>query len=207
MRLAACAPTAALHQREQHEVGRPCDATPMTREPNHLTEQRPGCGRQLRRAELRGKAFTGIEPLAKPRNIRPMPLRSAVAVAMMSTRLSGSSTQSTGHLVDTQAAALGEHQQFGVEEPAGVRDMRQQPLGDVGADGLEAALRVGKARGQRGLQDQVVAARDDLTLGPAHHPRRRGPAGCRSPGPSDRRPAARPAARAPSRSVDRSTSM
>ena len=41
-------------------------------------------------------AFTGIEPSAKPRNMRPMPLRSAVAVATMSTRLSGSSTQSTG---------------------------------------------------------------------------------------------------------------
>ena len=38
----------------------------------------------------------GEKPLANPRNSRPMPRRSAAAVATMSTRLSGSSTQSTG---------------------------------------------------------------------------------------------------------------
>ena len=35
------------------------------------------------------------------------------------------------HLVDAQPGALGEHQQLGVEEPAGVLDQRQQPLRDV----------------------------------------------------------------------------
>jgi len=48
--------------------------------------------------------------------------------------------------VDTQAAALPRAQQLGVEEPSGVGDMRQQALGDIGADGLESALRVGEAR-------------------------------------------------------------
>ena len=35
--------------------------------------------------------------------------------------------------MDAQTAAFGEHQQFGVEEPAGVLDVRQQFGGDVGA--------------------------------------------------------------------------
>ena len=41
---------------------------------------------------------------------------------------------------------------------------------DVGTDRLEAALRIGEPGGQGGFQDQVVAARDDLALGAAHHP-------------------------------------
>ena len=74
-----------------------------------------------------------------------------------------------GHLVDAQPAALGQHQQFGVEEPAGIADVGQQALGDVGADGLESALGVGELGLQRRLEDQVVAARDELALGAAHH--------------------------------------
>ena len=42
-------------------------------------------------------------------------------------------------------------------------------MGDVGPDRLEAALRIGEPSRQRRTQDQVVAARDDLTLGPADH--------------------------------------
>ena len=49
------------------------------------------------------------------------------------------------HFVDPQAAALREDQQLGVEEPPGVGDVGQQSLGDVRADRLEAALRVGEA--------------------------------------------------------------
>ena len=98
------------------------------------------------------------------------------------------------HLVDAQARALGQHQQLGVEEPAGVLDQRQQPPGDVGADGLEAALGVGEPGRQRAAQQQVVGARDELPLRPADHPRRRGRAGCRWPGRSARRSAGRPAA-------------
>ena len=53
----------------------------------------------------------------------------------------------------------------------GVLDQRQQPLGHVGADRLEAALRVGEPGAQRAAQDHVVAARDDLALRAADHPR------------------------------------
>ena len=66
--------------------------------------------------------------------------------------------------------ALGKHQQFGVEEPCGVLDQRQQLAGGVGADRLETALGVGESGPQRGAQDEVVAARDDLALGAADHP-------------------------------------
>ena len=46
------------------------------------------------------------------------------------------------HLVDSQPLALGEHEQLGVEEPPVILDIRQQPPGQVPANGLEAALRV-----------------------------------------------------------------
>ena len=48
-------------------------------------------------------------------------------------------------LVDPQAAAFGQHQQFGVEEPSGVGDVGQQALRHVGPNRLEPALRVGEA--------------------------------------------------------------
>ena len=73
------------------------------------------------------------------------------------------------HLVDPQPAALGEHEQLGVEEPAVVAHGVEQPGAErVGARGLEAALRVAEARAQHGVQDRVVGARDQLALGPAH---------------------------------------
>ena len=53
------------------------------------------------------------------------------------------------HLVDPQPAALGEHEQLGVEEPAVVADVGEQAVERVAADRLEAALRVGEARAQR----------------------------------------------------------
>lgn len=73
------------------------------------------------------------------------------------------------NLVDAQTGPLGEHQQFGVEEPLPVVHQRQQTARHVGAHRLEAALGVGEVRAQRCPQQQVVAARDDLALGPAHH--------------------------------------
>ncbi len=88
---------------------------------------------------------TGIEPDVKPRSSRAMPFRSAAAVATMSTRLSGSSTQSTGTSWIRSPAAFGKHQQFGVEEPTGVGDVGKQSLRDVGADRLEPALRVARS--------------------------------------------------------------
>ena len=75
------------------------------------------------------------------------------------------------HLVDAQPGPLGQHQQLGVEEPAGVGGQRQQLPGRAGADGLEAALGVGEPGAERGVQEQVVAAGDDLAARAADHPR------------------------------------
>ena len=55
------------------------------------------------------------------------------------------------------------------DEPA-VLDQRQQFARDVGADRLETALGVGEAHPQSGVQQQVVAAGDELALHPAHDP-------------------------------------
>ena len=66
------------------------------------------------------------------------------------------------HLVDPQPAPLGEHEQLRVEEPALVADVGEQRVEDLAADRLEAALRVGEAGPQRGVEDPVVAARDQL---------------------------------------------
>ena len=53
------------------------------------------------------------------------------------------------HLVDAQAVVLGQQEQLGVEEPPVVLDLGQQPPGHVGADRLEAALRVAEAGARR----------------------------------------------------------
>ena len=74
------------------------------------------------------------------------------------------------HLVDAQPGALGEHEQLGVEEPRVVLDERQHLAGDVAADRLEAALRVGEPGAQRLADQDVVAAGDDLALGAARDP-------------------------------------
>jgi hypothetical protein len=79
-------------------------------------------------------------------------------------------------LVDAQPAALGEHEQLGVEEPAVVADLAEQAPGRRRGHGLEAALRVGEAGAQHGVQQAVVGARDDLALEPAHDARRAGQA-------------------------------
>ena len=100
-----------------------------------------------------------------------MPLRSAAAVATMSTRLSGSSTQSTGtSWMRSPLRSASTSSSVSKNQPVS-DDMGQQLLRNVTADGLEAALSVGEARGQSRFQDEVVAARDDLPLGAAYHPR------------------------------------
>ena len=73
-------------------------------------------------------------------------------------------------LVDPQSAALGQDQQLGVEEPAGVLHQRQQLPGDIGADGLEPALGVGEPGRQSAPQQQVVAPGDELPLGSSDDP-------------------------------------
>jgi hypothetical protein len=66
------------------------------------------------------------------------------------------------HLVDAHAGALGHDEHLGVEEPGAVLDQREDAAGDVGADGLEAALRVAHAGAERRVQHEVVAPGDDL---------------------------------------------
>src|SRR6266581_5091184 len=55
-------------------------------------------------------------------------------------------------LVDPQTGAFGQHEQFGVEKPAGVPGEREQCPRLVAPDRLEAALRVGKACSHQGPQ-------------------------------------------------------
>ncbi len=99
-----------------------------------------------------------------------MPLRSAVAVATMSTRLSGSSTQSTGtswmrRPVRSASTSSSVSKNQPVSAMCGSRRC---------ATSARTALKPHCAsenpRRQGGFQDQVVAARDDLALGAAHHP-------------------------------------
>ena len=73
------------------------------------------------------------------------------------------------HLVDAVAVPLGQHEEFGVEEPVVVGDERHQAAGHLGPGRLEPALGVGERVVQAGLEQQVVRARDDLALGAPHH--------------------------------------
>ena len=68
------------------------------------------------------------------------------------------------NLMDPQPPPLGEHQQLGVEEPLLVLHEREQPRGGVGADRLEAALRVSEPGAEREPEQPVVTARDKLAL-------------------------------------------
>ena len=81
-------------------------------------------------------------------------------------------------LVDAQASPFGQHEQLGVEEPAGVLGERQQRPRLVVPDRLETALRVGEFGAERGAQQQVVTPRDHLAPGSPDHPRT-----VREPGP------------------------
>src|SRR5439155_9640777 len=74
------------------------------------------------------------------------------------------------YLVDAQACTFGDHQQLGVEEPAGVGDQRQQLPGHFSTHGLEAALRIGEVRAEHASQNQVVTASSEFPFWPAHHP-------------------------------------
>ena len=90
----------------------------------------------------------------------------------MSTRLSGSSTQSTGtSWMRSPLRSASTSSSVSKNQPVS-STCGQQPLGDLTADGLESTLGVGEVRRQGRLQDQVVAARDELPLRAAHDPRR-----------------------------------
>jgi hypothetical protein len=74
--------------------------------------------------------------------------------------------------VDPQAVALREQQQLRVEEPAVVHDEREQVPRDVGAQRLEAALRVAEVHPETGVDERVVAAGEHLALQLPRHARR-----------------------------------
>ena len=125
------------------------------------------------RPSSRRSCATGSAPVASARPTRATPLRSATAVDTTSTRESGSSTQSTGtSWIRSPERSASTRSSVSKNQPVSSHQ-RQQPAGHVGADRLEAALRVGEARPQRPAQQDVVAARDHLALHAAHHPRRR----------------------------------
>ena len=102
----------------------------MAREPHRLAQQRvaarpPG----VTDASCAAIACTGMEPLAKPRSSRADALEVGGRGGHDVDPAVGVVDPVDRHLVDAQPAALGQHQQFGVEEPAGVGDVRQQPAG------------------------------------------------------------------------------
>jgi hypothetical protein len=72
-------------------------------------------------------------------------------------------------LVDPQTGALGEQQQFGVEEPCLVLDSGEQGLDHLAPSRLESALGVGELGGHGGAQQEVVGAGDELPLWSADH--------------------------------------
>ena len=72
--------------------------------------------------------------------------------------------------MDTQPGPLSQDQKLGVEEPARIRDVRQQLPRDIGADGLETALGVAESSSQCGLEQQHVTPRDNLPLRAADYP-------------------------------------
>ncbi len=160
-----------LHQHEQHHISRGRHDADGP-EPDRLTKAAIRARRQLAtNPAARQSCSPGSTRSAKPRSSRPMPLRSAAAVATMSTRLSGSSTQSTGtSWMRSPLRSASTSSSVSKNQPVSATCGSRLPR-DVGADCLETTLCVGEARGQRRFQDQVVAARDDLPLGAAHHPR------------------------------------
>ncbi len=124
-RFAGCAPTTHVQHQEQHQVGRGRQHPTV---PNRTTWRSSDAGAADRRdgPSCAAMVFTGIgavgEPAQQPADALEVggggghDVDPAVRVVDPVHR----------DLVDAQAAAFGEHQQFGVEEPAGVGDVGQQ---------------------------------------------------------------------------------
>ena len=103
---------------------------------------------------------------------RATPRRSSIAVRTMSTRESGSSTQSTGTSWMRRPRRWARTSSSVSKNQPVVADVVEQAPGRRRGHGLEAALRIGEARAQDGVQQGVVGARDELALGAAHDARR-----------------------------------
>ena len=107
---------------------------------------------------------------------RATPRRSSIAVRTMSTRESGSSTQSTGTSWMRRPVRWASTSSSVSKNQPSSRTSAEQAPGRRRRHGLEAALRVGEARAQHGAQQAVVGARDELALEAAHDARRAGQA-------------------------------
>ena len=95
-----------------------------------------------------------------------------------STRLSGSSTQSTGTSWMRRPLRSARSSSSVSKNQASSTTSGSEPARDVGADGLEAALRIPHVGAEHRLQDEVVRATDQLPLR-----RARDPAARRQPAP------------------------
>ena len=159
----------AVQQHEQQEV-RGGGGDPDAREPHRLAAEAIRAARPPRdEPSCAASVCTGMEPLAKPRSSRAMPLRSAVAVATMSTRLSGSSTQSTGtSWMRSPVRSANTSSSVSKNQPVSAM-CGSRRWATSARTALKPHCASENPRGQSGFQDQVVAARDDLALGAAHH--------------------------------------
>ena len=106
--------------------------------------------------------------MASARPSRATPFRSAIAVATMSTRLSGSSTQSTGtSWMRSPARSASTSSSVSKNQPVSCTSGSSR-----WATSRRIALNPHCASenrdAQRAAQHEVVAARDQLALGPAH---------------------------------------
>ena len=105
--------------------------------------------------------------------IRAVPFRSPTAVDTTWTRLSVSSTQSTGtSWMRRPLRSASSRSSVSKNQPSS-SIAGSEPSRDIGPHRLEAALRVAHACREDGAQDQVVAARDELALRVARHVRSR----------------------------------
>ena len=161
-RLAGCAPTApaaaartaagrrAWTARRSRRTAAPAPAKPGSAAPAAVQRPRPSCARSVgdrQRAvgQRRGRAG-------------PCPRRSADRGRDDVHPAVGVVDPVDRHLVDPQPGPLGQHQQLGVEEPAGVLDQRQQLSATSARIALNPHCASEKPGGQRAAQQQVVAA-------------------------------------------------
>ena len=132
------------------------------RSPAKLTSRRPKSSSRGRRAVAPSSRFP--RPAANVRAMRAVPRRSSSAVRATCTRLSASSIQSTGtSWIRRPLCSASTRSSVSKNQPSSSTAGRSRSR-DVGAHRLEAALRVAHPGREHRAQDQVVGARDELTL-------------------------------------------
>ena len=133
MKFAPCAPNGPRNSQEEQQVGqraRDADRGEAHQLPGEADRHPGHAGLERRRGPAaRAAPRRGTAPRANARSSRATPRRSPSAVRDDVHAGVGVVHPVHRHLVDAQPGALGEDEQLGVEEPAGVLDERQQPLG------------------------------------------------------------------------------